>query len=263
MAGPVVTDDAEGHPPAGGEPQPPRDAPSGDATYPAQRQRLAYQPGFDGIRGVGLTFVMLNHFGVPWAKGGVLLGVDVLHAVGLLDHVAADQGAGRATAASSLSAFWSRRFRRLMPGAVITLLGVVVFGAVLADPSQLATLRTDGIAALFYVANWAFIIGDRNYADLFASPSPVQHFWTLSIEEQFYIVFPLLLIGLLVWGKRNWRVVAWALGGVTLLAAVWGVWLYAQGASVDRIYFGTDTRLPELTAGVLLAVVVHAPVEAR
>ena len=256
MAGPVVTDDAEGHPPAGGEPQPPRDAPSGDATYPAQRQRLAYQPGFDGIRGVGLTFVMLSHFGVPWAKGGFFWVSTFFTLSGFLIMsllIKEQEGNGRV----SLSAFWSRRFRRLMPGAVITLLGVVVFGAVLADPSQLATLRTDGIAALFYVANWAFIIGDRNYADLFASPSPVQHFWTLSIEEQFYIVFPLLLIGLLVWGKRNWRVVAWALGGVTLVAAVWGVWLYAQGASVDRIYFGTDTRLPELTAGVLLAVVVH------
>src|SRR5690606_10096426 len=92
--------------------------------------------------------------------------------------------------------FWVRRFRRLLPAAVVTLGLVVLFGAAFADSTQLARLRVDVLAALGYVANWRFIVSGQAYLDQFATPSPVLHFWSLAIEEQFYVLFPLVVAAL-------------------------------------------------------------------
>src|SRR5205823_4519833 len=134
--------------------------------------------------------VLLFHSGFSWARGG-FLGVSAFFTLSgylittlLLD---AHARAGRI----SLRDFWSRRARRLLPAATITLAGVIAFGAAVATVEQLRSLRGDVLAALAYVANWHFIYSGQGYDHLFSAPSPTLHFWSLAIEEQFYIVFPL------------------------------------------------------------------------
>ncbi|MEZ5145283.1 MAG: acyltransferase family protein [Acidimicrobiales bacterium] len=219
------------------------------------RARLTYQPALDGLRGLALLFVLLVHAGFTWVPGAFLSVSTFFTLSGFLitSLLIAEHHRHRRIDTRS---FWLRRFRRLMPAAIVTLLGVVAFGAFFADATQLARLRGDGIAALLYVANWRFILTNTSYADLFASPSPVQHFWTLSIEEQFYVVFPLVLLGALWLGRQRWRAVAAVVGVITVAAVGWMVLLANRGASVDRLYFSTLTRLPELTIGILLAIAV-------
>lgn len=217
------------------------------------RARIAYQPSLDGVRGVGLFFVVASHAGFEFARGGFLWVSSFFTLSGYLITsllVAEHQKHGSVSA----TAFWARRFRRLMPAAVVTLLVVCGFGLVFADASQLSRLRGDGLSALFYMANWHFIFSNTAYADLFASPSPVQHFWTLSIEEQFYLFFPLLLVFGLWLGRGKWRVVAAVVGAMTVASVAWMLYLASTGADTDRLYFGTDTRFPELALGVLLGV---------
>ena len=217
------------------------------------RARIAYQPALDGIRGIGLFFVMASHAGFEWARGGFFWVSSFFTLSGyLITTLLISEHRNHGTISAKV--FWARRFRRLLPAAVVTLLGVCVFAVTVADASQLERLRGDGLAALFYVANWRFVVTDTSYADLFASPSPVQHFWTLSIEEQYYAFFPLLIIGALAIGRGRWSRVAAVVGGLTALSIAWMLWLHHDGAGIDRLYFGTDTRLPELTAGVLLAI---------
>lgn len=213
------------------------------------------QPALDGIRGIGLLLVMMYHAEVEWAPGAFLwvstfftLSGYLITTLMIAEH--------RRTGSVGIRAFWVRRMRRLMPAAMVTLVAVVLFGAFVADAAQLDRLRGDGLAALLYVANWRFVVTETSYAALFSSPSPVQHFWTLSIEEQFYVVFPLLVSGLLWLGRGCWTRVGVSLLGVTVMSVGWMTYLYREGVPLDRLYFGTDTRLPELTSGVLLAILL-------
>ncbi|MCP4435503.1 MAG: acyltransferase [Actinomycetia bacterium] len=153
-----------------------------------------------------------------------------------------------------LRGFWGRRFRRLFPAAVLTIIAVLaLFAPFVATPDQLSTLRWDSIASLFSVANWQFIAQGSSYGDLFVAPSPLLHFWSLAIEEQFYIVFPLLLWAVIkAFGARRGLVagVLLALAGGSL------AWTLFGGLSNDHIYLGTGTRASELLLGGVLAVVL-------
>ena len=101
-------------------------------------------------------------------------------------------------------------------------------------------MRGDGLAALFYVSNWRFIYLGNDYGDIFASPSLVQHFWSLSIEEQFYLTFPLLAIALMRWGNR--RIFALVIAALALVSSISMAVLFDPEAPTSRLYFGTDTR---------------------
>ena len=115
------------------------------------------------------------------------------------------------------------------------------------------------LASLFYVANWRFIVTQQSYAQLFAAPSPVLHFWSLAIEEQFYLVFPLVVAGVLALSRGSRRV----LGAVLVVAAAGSLglmWLlYTPGQDPSRVYYGTGTRAFELLLGALLAIVLSHP----
>ena len=141
-----------------------------------------------------------------------------------------------------------------MPAAWAALALIVVYGAVAADASQLARLRGDVVAALGYVANWRFIFTGESYADLFADPSPVTHFWSLAIEEQFYFMFPLAIAGLLVWRRTSLGWMAVATAGVAAASAAWMAVLYDPTVDISRVYYGTDTRIFELLVGVALSL---------
>ena len=218
-----------------------------------ERVRLPYWPALDGLRGLAVLAVLFFHAGFGWARGGYL-GVSAFFTLSgfLITTLLVTEW--RETGSISLKRFWARRLRRLMPVALLALGGIVVFGALAADADQLRELRADVFAALGYVANWRFVFSGQSYAQLFRAPSPVLHFWSLAIEEQFYLCFPLLaLVALRLRGRRGLAVVLVALGAGSLMASRL---LLAGGASADRLYYGTDTRALELVAGALLALVL-------
>ena len=215
---------------------------------------LSYEPGLDGLRALAVLAVCLFHARFGWAGGG-FLGVSLFFTLSgflITSLLLREQSRG----AIDLRAFWRRRFRRLLPASVLTLGLVVLMGwAGAFDTEQLRSLRGDVPAALFWVVNWQFIAGGDSYGAAQASPSPIEHFWSLSVEEQFYFVFPLLVVGVLAYAGRSRRLLPLVLAGGGFVSALWCGLLAAgvAGGDIDRAYFGTDTRLFELIAGALLA----------
>jgi len=255
---PVLIDLRTRRRPGGFVPRLPSRALRPTSAPPAASVTITYQPAVDGLRGLAVAGVLFFHAGFSWAVGGYL-GVSTFFTLsGYLITTLLLAEHGR-TGGVSLRAFWGRRFRRLMPASLLTLAGIVLlFGPFVATADQLAELPGDVIAALAYVANWRFIFADQSYADLFTAPSPVQHFWSLAIEEQFYVFFPLLMTGLLAVGRGSRRVLVIALGALAGLSTVMMLALYTPGTDPARVYYGTGTRAVELLAGALLAVVLAA-----
>jgi peptidoglycan/LPS O-acetylase OafA/YrhL len=217
--------------------------------------RIRHVPALDGLRGVAIAGVLLFHGG--HLQGGYL-GVDlffVLSGYLITSLLLAEAGAGGRVA---LGAFWARRARRLLPALALVLLAVAVYAALLAQPSELHQIRMDALATVAYVANWRFVFAHVSYWSLFASPSPLQHTWSLAIEEQFYILWPLVIGGVL-WAqsrRRDMRPTARSvlvLAGVLAIASgAWGVVLYRL-AGGNRVYYGTDTRVAAILLGAALA----------
>ena len=214
--------------------------------------KLGYRPALDGLRAVAVVVVMLYHGGVSWAGGG-FLGVDVFFVLsGFLITSLLVQEWSR-TGRIALRAFWWRRARRLLP-AMMAVLAAVAGYALLSSSSQ-PRLRGDSLATLGYVSNWWFIASGQSYFDQFLEPSPLRHTWSLAIEEQFYIAFPLLLIALFgrlrlgIHGVRRVLLIA-ALGSAALMAVV-----YEPMADPSRVYYGTDMRLQALLLGAALALI--------
>ena len=152
-----------------------------------------------------------------------------------------------------LGHFWARRARRLLPALGGLLIGVAAYCAFLAQPAELAQIRGDALATIAYVANWRAVFTDQDYWALFRAPSPLNHTWSLAIEEQFYLVWPLVFVGVLAWWRERFASVL--LIGCLFLAALsytlMGL-LYA-GGDPSRVYFGTDTRAGSVLLGGALA----------
>jgi peptidoglycan/LPS O-acetylase OafA/YrhL len=210
-----------------------------------------YRPEIDGLRTVAVYLVLLYHSGASWAEGG-FIGVDlffVLSGFLVLNVMLAEvDTAGHL----SLSGFYARRIRRLLPAAVlVVVLTSLLFILTASLPARLP-LVGDAQSALLYVSNWHFIAAANDYFATDTDKSPFLHFWSLSIEEQFYVVFP-LLVALAVKLKRHrgkrFLALLVGLGLASLVAQV----VYAQ-IDVNRAYYGTDTRLYQLFAGAALAV---------
>ena len=215
--------------------------------------RLTYQPALDGLRAVALLGVVAYHAGIVRFRGG-FLGVSAFFTLSgflITSLLLAERGE---TGRVALGSFWARRVRRLLPAALLTVVGTVALAAVVADDSQLARLRVDAFSSLFHFSNWRFIAGGDSYGALFDSPSFFRHFWSLAVEEQYYVVFPIVVAG----GLRLWRgpgrAFTMMLGLLAAAGVIWPLILLANGATTDRLYFGTDTRLVELVLGALLAL---------
>ncbi|HXQ58722.1 MAG TPA: acyltransferase family protein [Acidimicrobiales bacterium] len=206
----------------------------------------------DGIRAFAVLGVMFFHAGVSWARGG-LLGVDVFFVLsGFLITTLLCREYGRA-GTIALRAFWVRRARRLVPALLVLLLGVALYAHVYASSTDVISLRKDALATLLYVANWRYIFSGQGYFAMAQAPSALLHTWTLGIEEQYYLLWPLL--ALFVLRRRGPRGLAVVAGVGALASALEMFVLYAAGFSVDRLYYGTDTRAQALLVGSFLAAV--------
>jgi peptidoglycan/LPS O-acetylase OafA/YrhL len=198
---------------------------------------------------------MAYHGGVARAPGG-FLGVDLFFVLSgfLITSLLVFEHQRRGTV--DLRAFWLRRARRLLPALFLVLAWVAVYAAVWADPAQLETLRSDAIATVLYVANWRFVVADESYFEQFLSPSPLRHMWSLGIEEQWYLFWPLAFVGLrrLVGSSR--RLPALLVAGAVASAVLMAL-LEAGALDPSRAYYGTDARVQGLLLGAAAATFVQ------
>ncbi|MCP1310646.1 acyltransferase family protein [Paenibacillus tyrfis] len=211
-----------------------------------------YMPGIDGLRALAVLAVIAYHLHPGWAPGG-LLGVGIFFVLSgylITDLLIAEW---RREGRLNLKSFWLRRFRRLLP-AMLVLLSAVAAWIWLVDRSRLPALQGDFLAALTYVSNWWLVYREVSYFESFGPPSPLGHFWSLAVEEQFYLLWPLLLVlGLRLQLRRGWLAGVMLLGATASAAAM--ALLYEPGTDPSRIYYGTDTRAFGLLIGAALAVV--------
>jgi peptidoglycan/LPS O-acetylase OafA/YrhL len=214
-----------------------------------------YMPGLDGLRALAVLAVIAFHEQFSWAPGG-LLGVGVFFTLSgyLITDLLLSQF--RAHGKMRLGQFWLRRARRLLP-ALFVMLAVVTAWVSIADRARLSALRGAVGAAAGYYSNWYFIGTHSSYFTRFAPPQPLDHLWSLAVEEQFYLIWPwLLLLGILAIRKRP-QAVTWLIVPTLALAAASAVamlMLYQPGYDPTRIYEGTDTRASGLLIGAALAM---------
>ncbi|MGQ7791829.1 acyltransferase family protein [Faunimonas sp. B44] len=211
--------------------------------------RAAVRADIQGLRAVAVLAVILYHFGVPFVPGG-FVGVDVFFVIsGYLICSSLVREAER-TGRIDLLAFWGRRAKRLLPNALLTISAVLVVSAVLLPGFRYERIAEDGLAATFFVANYVFAGNAVDYFRMQDPPSPFLHFWSLSVEEQFYVGLPILLVLGLVRGRARPRsMAAFVLGA--LLVGSFGYALFVTQQNQPMAYFHTETRVWQLAAGGL------------
>jgi peptidoglycan/LPS O-acetylase OafA/YrhL len=223
---------------------------------PLTRDRR-YMPGLDGLRAFAVLAVIAYHLGFGWATGG-LLGVAVFFTLSgylITDLLLSQYAAGRL----QIRAFWLARARRLLPALFVMLL-VVSIWVWADDRAQLSIVRGQVFAGILYISNWWQSFQHISYFARFGPPSPLNHLWSLAVEEQFYIFWPwLLLLGVRLTGEPRVLGIRVRLGGVILLlaciSAVEMALLYKPGFDPTRVYCGTDTRASGLLFGAAFACV--------
>jgi peptidoglycan/LPS O-acetylase OafA/YrhL len=210
-----------------------------------------YVAGLDGIRALAVLCVIAYHVNVPWARGG-LLGVGVFFTLSgyLITDLLLDRWHRRGDL--GLRNFWLRRARRLLP-ALFLMLAAVSLWVAFFETSQLGGVRRQVIAAVFYFNNWSTIAQHGSYFARFAAPLPLDHLWSLAIEEQFYLVWPWLLLAGVSLIRRRVTLAVLALVGAAGSAIAMGL-LYHPGYDPTRVYEGTDTRAFGLLLGAALAI---------
>jgi peptidoglycan/LPS O-acetylase OafA/YrhL len=229
--------------------------PPADAAPSVPARRIPYQPALDGLRALAILTIMLYHGQVPWPRGGYL-SVDlffVLSGYLITTLLLAEWSTGGTI---DLKRFWSGRARRLLPALFLMLTGVAAYAALLAPAARLARMRGDAMATLLYVANWRFAFTHLSYFEQFGDSSPLTHMWTLGIEEQYYLLWPLaLIIGLRLAKGRLRLLLAGTLLAVSASALTMAA-LYRPGVDPSRLYYGTDTRSQALLLGGALAMLL-------
>jgi len=219
------------------------------------RHGFAHQPALDGLRAIAVAVVVLYHLDYYWFSGGYL-GVDTFFVLSgyLITSLIINEQQRNGTI--NVRAFWVRRFKRLLPAAILLILGVAAYAEFVASSDQFATLRGDSLATLGYVANWRLILANASYFELWSEASPLRHMWSLAIEEQFYVLWPLLMLMLV--GRRNGKLglllgfcVAGSVASVAAMAYL------AEHSDRSRAYYGTDARVHTILIGAALAVILH------
>lgn len=216
------------------------------------RPKSRYIPALDGLRTLAVVAVVLYHLNLTWAQGG-LLGVTIFFVLSgylitrlLLNEVAK-------TGRIDLKSFWIRRIRRLFP-AVVTVVVVTCALCTIFNHVMLTKMRPDILPSLLFFNNWWQIAQNVSYFNALGDPSPLTHFWSLAIEEQFYLIWPPLLFAMVSMhvSKPNTRRVVLGLSAVSALAMMM---LYNPAADPSRVYYGTDTRVFSLLLGAWMAFI--------
>jgi peptidoglycan/LPS O-acetylase OafA/YrhL len=214
--------------------------------------RLAYLPALDGVRACAVLAVMMFHGGIPHMDGG-FMGVDAFFVLSGFLITSLLIGEWRQALTIKLGAFWARRARRLLPALLLMLLFVAFFASVIVPKGTYGALRLDSLATLLYVSNWHFILVNSNYFNETAASSPLLHTWSLAVEEQFYVIWPLVVLGVLHF-TRSLRALFALCCAAAIASAVWMHHVYDGGTNTNRAYLGTDTRSQCLFIGCALAV---------
>jgi peptidoglycan/LPS O-acetylase OafA/YrhL len=212
---------------------------------------LPYMPGLDALRALAVTAVFAYH-AIPRDAPGGFIGVDIFFVLSgyLITSLLLREFESRG--AISLRGFWLRRARRLFP-AVWLLIAVCLIISAVFIPDSLAATRRDALASLLYVQNWNLIAESQSYFGAIGRPPLLQHLWTLSIEEQFYLVWPLILLAVLPRLRLRGLLAVSLTGALGSTLLMWA--LYAPDKDPSRVYFGTATRAAPLLLGAALAVV--------
>ena len=216
--------------------------------------RLRHRPALDGLRGLAvascLTYQMIpGHFTGGW------LGIDMFLTLSGFFIAAMLVQEQRATGRIHYWTFLKRRGRRLLPGHLLMLAGVAVLTPLLAPRGRWQATAGDIAASVVEMVNWRFISADESYFDNQGMPSPLRHMWSLSVQEQYYVLFPLVLLGISRWARTMRAKVAFFAGLAGL--SLWRmIALYEPGTDPSRVYFGTDTRIFEVLIGVIAALLL-------
>jgi len=237
------------------------------------RTPARFRPDIEGLRAVAVLFVLIHHAGEPLLPGG-FAGVDMFFVVSGFVITTQLVREVQRTGSVDLLAFYSRRAKRLLPAATLVLVATTLAAWLMASRVEWRTISSDVIGSALYVVNWLFAARSVDYLAEDVDPSPVQHYWSLAVEEQFYLIWPVLILGLSAFGlylrrragtradpvttARLTRIVL-ALGLTVLVvmpSLAWSIWYTA--ADPQQAYFVTTTRLWQLGVGALVAVL--APV---
>lgn len=220
----------------------------------------------DGVRAVAVALVLADHGGVPGLSGG-FLGVDVFFVLSgfLITSLLIDE-IGR-SGQIGLKDFWIRRARRLLPALIVMVLAVVAARDLFAEEST-TNLRDHAVATFFWMSNWMFVAERTDYFAAGAPPSPLQHTWSLGVEEQYYLLWPLLLAavvaGLAAVAYRRGvpltvraiRITVFAIASAGVIASAGATMLVTSEENLNRVYFGTDTRMQALLVGAAAAALL-------
>ncbi len=212
----------------------------------------------EGMRAVAVGLVLLYHAGIPFVSGG-FIGVDVFFVISgfLITGLLVREMAGTGTL--SVVGFYARRAKRLLPATAVVLTFVAVVSSFVISPLEQAGVGWDVMLSALYVVNWRLAAQSVDYLAGDVAASPVQHFWSLAIEEQFYFVVPVLLLLLTIRQRRRGRSltrpVLVGLAAVAVPSLIWSIHLTATSAG--QAYFSTTTRVWELALGGAVAVLAH------
>jgi peptidoglycan/LPS O-acetylase OafA/YrhL len=231
--------------------------PMGEAgATPIRGARLPHVGALDGLRAVSLIAVLLYHGGFSWAKGG-FLGVSTFFTLSGFLITSLLLVENHQNGRISLRRFWSARARRLVPAALVALVLVAAFSLFAATPTQITGLRGDLLSVFGVATNWRLALSGRDYGAYLTTSSPIQHVWSLAVEEQFYLFLPVLVVLVARRSARPQRrlaLIAAVLGLASTTALVLSV---SDHGSTSWAYYATHTRAAELLAGVFLACTVH------
>ncbi|KMP74570.1 acyltransferase [Bacillus cereus] len=216
------------------------------------KKNSRYMVGLDSLRGLAILGVILYHINFNWIPGG-FLGVTVFFVLSgylITDILSIEWKRNKRI---DLKNFWLRRARRLLPGMLVMLI-IVLAWITIFHSSLLGKMRGDSLAALLYFSNWWYIYHKLSYFENFNQLSPLNHFWSLAVEEQFYVVWPFIISLAFYYIKKKSHIILFIVLGAVASALAMAV-LYEPGVDPSRIYYGTDTRAFSLLIGAALALI--------